>query len=89
MSFAVDAKIQKWGNGLGLRVSGLMRDIPHFEENTPVTIEITEDGFTVKKAQQSINPLPFTEEQLLAGLNPSTAHSDLVVPATLESEWTE
>jgi antitoxin MazE len=65
-----------------------MRDIPHFEENTPVTIEITEDGFTVKKAQQSINPLPFTEEQLLAGLNPNTAHSDLVF-ATMESEWTE
>lgn len=88
MSLAVDTKIQKWGNGLGLRVSGLMRDIPHFEENTPVTIEITEDGFTVKKAQQSINPLPFTEEQLLADLNPNTAHSDLV-SATLENEWTE
>lgn len=88
MSISVDTKIQKWGNGLGLRVSGLLRDIPHFEENTPVTIEITEDGFFVKKTQQSINPLPFSEEQLLFGLNPSTAHSDLV-SATLENEWTE
>ena len=88
MSIALDTKIQKWGNGLGLRVSGLMRDIPHFEENTPVTVEITEDGFIVKKALQGINPLPFTEEQLLVGLNPSTVHSDLVSD-TLESEWTE
>jgi antitoxin MazE len=42
-----------------------MRDIPHFEENTPVTIEITEDGFTVKKAQQSINPLPLPNRNCL------------------------
>lgn len=88
MSLAIDTKIQKWGNGLGLRVSGLMRDIPHFEENTLVTVEISEEGFTVKKAQQSNNLLPFTEEQLLVGLNSSTAHSDLV-PTTLESEWVE
>ena len=28
----VHAKIQKWGNGLALRVSGVMRDIPHFRK---------------------------------------------------------
>jgi antitoxin MazE len=88
MSFAIDTKIQRWGNGLGLRVSGLMRDIPHFEQNMPVRVEITKDGFTVKKTQPTLTSLPFSEEELLASLNPSTAHSDLV-STTLNSEWIE
>ena len=41
----VEAKIQKWGNGLALRVSGIIRDIPHFEEGTLVEVDVTEDGF--------------------------------------------
>ena len=88
MSFAIDTRIQKWGNGLGLRISGLMRDIPHFEQDTPVRVEISEDGFTVKRMQPSLTSLPFSEEELLASLNPSTAHSDLI-SATLDSEWIE
>jgi len=87
MSLAIETKIQKWGNGLGLRVSGIIRDIPHFEENTPVTVEVTEAGFTVKKMQQPTQALPFTEAQLLEGLTPSSAHSDLIAAVTLKSEW--
>jgi len=78
MSLAIDSKIQKWGNGLGLRVSGAMRDIPHFTENTLVKVEVFEDGFTVKKATQAVKLLPFTEDQLLEGLNPDTVHSELL-----------
>ncbi len=88
MSFAIETKIQKWGNGLGLRISGLLRDIPHFEQDTPVRVEISEDGFTVKKAQPTFTSLPFSEEDLVASLTPHTAHSDLV-STTLESEWIE
>lgn len=88
MSFAIDTKIQKWGNGLGLRVSGLMRDIPHFAQDMPVRVEVSEDGFTVKKTQPNSTPLPFSEEDLLASLNPRTAHSDLV-STILEIEWVE
>lgn len=78
MTLSIDAKIQKWGNGLGLRVSGPLRDIPHFSENTPITVEVFEDGFIVKKATASTKLLPFTEDQLLADLNSQTAHAELV-----------
>jgi antitoxin MazE len=88
MSLAIDSKIQKWGNGLGLRVSGAMRDIPHFAENTPVIVEVFEDGFTVKKANPSIKTLPFSEAQLLAGLDAYTAHTELLA-APLTSEVPE
>lgn len=86
MSFLLDAKIQKWGNGLGLRLSGAMRDIPRLTENTPVTVEVYEDGFTVKKSVPSPSLLPFSEEQLLAGLHGDSTHSELIATLT-ESEW--
>jgi len=88
MGVAIDSKIQKWGNGLGLRVSGLMRDIPHFTENSPIIVEVFENGFTVRKAEPVIEKMPFSEAQLLAGLNPYTSHSELLV-APLASELVE
>ena len=75
----VHARIQKWGNGLALRVGGVMRDIPHFEEGTEVDVEITVEGFTVKKSiLKKSRLLPFTEAQLLNGLTHGLAHADLL-----------
>ena len=48
----IHAKIQKWGNGLALRVGGVLRDIPQFQEGTEVDIEINKNGFTVNKSIQ-------------------------------------
>ena len=82
----VEAKIQKWGNGLALRVAGLMRDIPHFEEGTKVVVDINEFGFVVVKQEVSKkNLLPFSEAQLLNGLTPELAHAELIA-SPLESE---
>ena len=75
----VHAKIQKWGNGLALRVSGVMRDIPHFQDGTKVDIEVTEQGFSVVKAPPRKTLLfPFSESELLSGLNSNSAHADLL-----------
>lgn len=72
-----EASIQKWGNGLALRVSGIIRDIPHFTEGTQVIVDVTEDGFTVKKIQTSQNKIPrFSEKELLKNITPFTAHAD-------------
>lgn len=88
MSLSIDAKIRKWGNGLGLRVSGPMRDIPHFSENTAVTVEVFEDGFIVKKAKPTNAPLPYSEEALLAELDEHAAHDDLLASPSSD-EWPE
>ena len=70
-------KIQKWGNGLALRVAGAMREIPDFKEGTPVEIEVSKDGFSVTKvATASFLKLPFSEADLLSGITPTLAHSD-------------
>ncbi len=84
----IEAYIQKWGNGLGLRVSGAMREIPGFEINTPVTVEILKDGFKVKKVT-SFKPAPILKEKdILAGLTAKTAHADSLAHLT-PPEWGE
>ena len=62
----LQAKIQKWGNGLALRISGAMREIPHLKEGTEVDIEVTEEGFTVTKSKKGKH-FPFKESDLLKG----------------------
>lgn len=79
-------RIQKWGNGLALRVAGAMRDIPHFQEGSEVDVEITEDGFTVTKSLSKKKLFPFSEAQLLQGLTPETAHVHLLTDL-LNSEF--
>lgn len=86
MDLSIETRIQKWGNSLALRISGAMKDIPLFKENMPVTVEISQDGFTVKKINEPNTPLPFTEAELLESLDSSTAHNELVAPIQ-SNEW--
>lgn len=85
----VHAKIQKWGNGLALRISGVMREMPRFQEGTEIEVEVSEQGFSVTKSQSmKTNLFPFSEAQLLQGLTDVTAHADLLArPLASEIEW--
>ncbi len=76
------------GYGLALRVGGVMRDIPHFKEGTEVDVEVTEDGFLVKKSiQKKKSPFPYSEAQILEGLTRELAHADLLaIPLPNETE---
>ena len=78
MSQIVHAKIQKWGNGLALRVAGLIRDIPGFKQDTPVDVEVFEDGFIVRKTRTQGRgfQFPIKETDLLNGLTAENAHAD-------------
>jgi antitoxin MazE len=83
----VHAKIQKWGNGLALRIGGVVREIPRLKEGTEVDIEVTDEGFTVRKAARKNVFFPFTESQLLDGLTEQTAQVDLLaIPTSKEVE---
>jgi antitoxin MazE len=76
----VQAKIQKWGNGLGLRVSGVLRDLPQLQAGAKVDVEVTEDGFIVKKivTTRCKLKLPYTEAQLLEGMSSQDNWDDLL-----------
>lgn len=75
----VQAKIQKWGNGLAIRIAGVMRDIPHFKEGTPIEVEVFEDRLEIRKLRSGLRSrLPFDEATLLKGMTPKTAHADII-----------
>ena len=76
----IHTKIQKWGNGLALRVGGIMREMPHFQEGSEVKVEVTENGFVVTKAKKNLR-FPFKETELLENLSAETSHADLLTPA--------
>ncbi len=82
----VKSKIQKWGNGLAIRISGLVRDIPHFKEGMPVEIEVSELGLKIRKLPSQRSILPFSEDFLLEGMTPQTAHAD-IISNPLEGEY--
>ena len=50
-----ESTIKRWGNGLALRISGLMLDIPGFEEGMGVEIHV--DGFI--RCKVYADPLPY------------------------------
>jgi len=83
----IHSQIQKWGNGLGLRVSGILRDLPQFQVEDKVQIEVTEQGFSVTKIiPKKSNSLRYTESQLLEDLTPEKIHADKLA-RPLPGEW--
>ena len=74
----VETEIKKWGNSLALRVSGIMAEMPGFKAGSRVQVEVSEDGLVITPIKDSVSEpsLPYTEKELLAGLNQSTAHGD-------------
>lgn len=84
----MEANIQRWGNSLAVRLSGIARTIPQFEEGMPITIEILDDGIYIRKVtpKPTLTGLPFTEAELLRGLTPYLAHADDVASLSTD-EW--
>lgn len=74
----VDAEIKKWGNGLALRVTGVMAELPKFKAGTKVTVYVSSDGIVVKPAVKGreARRFPYAESALLTGMTPEKAHAD-------------
>ncbi len=74
----IESEIKKWGNSLALRISGVMAELPKFSDGTKVVIEVTEEGFSVKRTEKPKGKLklPYSESALLSGMTPNKAHAD-------------
>ena len=44
-----ETSIQKWGNGLGLRITKPLSQLAHFEAGTIVSVEVTKEGMMIKR----------------------------------------
>ena len=75
----VRAKIQKWGNSLGLRITGPMKTIPDLKENMEVIVDISEKGLHVYPKPKKLTArdiLPFTADELLIDIDDETVKRD-------------
>jgi len=82
-----ETTIQKWGNGLGLRITKPLSQLAHFEAGTVVDVEVTKEGIMIKRLKGFKKKFknPFSESDLLNELSPDTAHWDeLVTPLATE-----
>ncbi len=79
--------IQPWGNSLGLRITRALSEAAHLERGTVVTVAVVDGGLLVKPKSIPGKPLafPYSEAELVRGLNPVKAHAD-ELPAILASE---
>ncbi len=78
----IESRVQKWGNGLALRMSGALRTVPNLKEGDLLTITINENGFSAIKPSQR----KFTEQELLSDITPNNAHAELAANL-LSSEY--
>ena len=82
-----ETTLQKWGNGLGLRITKSLSRLAHFEAGTVVEVEVTKEGIMIKPLngfKKKFNN-PFSESDLLNELSLDTANLDeLVTPLATE-----
>jgi antitoxin MazE len=82
-NIAFEGTVQQWGNSLGLRITRAVCDLARIRKGTRVRMEVTEAGLLVRPVAET--PKTYSEGELLAGLNPYSAHAD-ELPALLETE---
>lgn len=72
----VQTTIQKWGNSLAIRITGPLKTIPHFSENMPVEVEVSEEGLMIHPIAKKKKALLVREAQLLEGLTAKKIHAN-------------
>jgi antitoxin MazE len=81
----MQSEIKRWGNSAAVRIPKKLLNEARLDINTPVTMEVTENKIVIE-ARKGSTPkrlkLPFCEADLLAGLNPETAHADELTPVS-------
>jgi len=82
------SEIKRWGNSAAIRLPARILAEARLEVSSPVTLAV--DGrkiiieATADVAEQRLE-LPFSEADLIRGLNPETAHADeLALPSATE-----
>lgn len=74
------SEIKRWGNSAAVRLSRKLLAAARLEIDSAITIDVEDDRIIIQAAPED-HPgkrlgLPFSEEMLLAGLDPDTAHAD-------------
>ncbi|MEX1198775.1 MAG: MazF family transcriptional regulator [Pseudohongiellaceae bacterium] len=81
-------EIKRWGNSAAIRLSRSILAQARLDITSPVSVEVR-DGKIIIEAARREKPalrLPFSEQELLTGLDARTAHADeAAIPD--QEEW--
>lgn len=83
----MQSEIKRWGNSAAVRLSSKILAQANLDVSSPISIEVKAGKIVieaVQKAPRKVN-LPFSETDLLKGLDAHGAHADeLAQPSTSE-----
>ena len=71
-------EIKRWGNSAAVRISSKILAQANFEVSSPINIEVRHGKIVIEPARKVPLKvkLPFSEADLLKGLDPHGAHAD-------------
>lgn len=72
------SEIKRWGNSAAVRLSSKILAQSRLDVSSPINIEVKAGKIIIESAQKAALKvrLPFSEKELLKGLNAHTAHAD-------------
>ncbi|MBP4081295.1 hypothetical protein [Aeromonas sp. MrichA-1] len=83
----MNTEIKLWGNSAAIRLSRKVLNKANLDVSSPISIDVVDGKIIIvaaKKAPRKIR-LPFSEADLLMGLNAHVAHADeIALPLTSE-----
>ncbi len=72
-------EIKRWGNSAAIRLSSKLLAATRLEISSLISIEVEGNRIIIQALPEETGrrlSLPYSEEDLLAGLTPETAHAD-------------
>ena len=83
----MQTEIKRWGNSAAVRLSREILAQARLDVSSPINIEVKAGKIIIESAEKTERKihLPFSEAELLVGLDAHGAHADeLAQPSTLE-----
>ncbi|MFC4352887.1 AbrB/MazE/SpoVT family DNA-binding domain-containing protein [Fodinicurvata halophila] len=76
----MQTQIKRWGNSAAIRLSSRLLAKSGLEVSSEVNIEVKDNKIIIEPLKQADRKLrlPFSEEELLDGMTPDSAHADEV-----------
>ena len=81
----MQAEIKRWGNSAAIRLPSRVLAQAKLDVNSPIRIQVKGDKIIIEAATPTKRKvkLPFTEADLLRGLDPNTSHADSLASPNL------
>jgi antitoxin MazE len=83
------SEIKRWGNSAAVRIPRKLLNQAMLEVESPVTMKAEKNRIVIEALQENAHrrlKLPFSEAELLVGLNPEKAHADELPDSLMDQE---